>query len=547
MENLLRQRDELKEKIRELDELQTTGVKKILRAIEHQRWFFFSNNEKILFDRNTALVWANLNHFPYGKGNSMPYFDTNDYYEVRRLISETNSQKFGGFSDWKVPEPSELWSMIEDKSFPFQRGKNWRICGYFNWCVDWFGLSRKGLDDSGATSDIIPRSAYVIPCSRAFLPPNFSATPEEVLKIFTTHKLNPNFNDSEAAQLYRKIFIEKIAENKPQLVKKLSEIENQIAELENAQKKSANFDYQPLIKKFDAAAIAKSPIKYFDAVLVVTDELFDALQELATGNAQIIAESLPLSRKIAESPVESSQFKPCENDLFTKRQKFLKKRLELSIDEPVRKIQFVRTQAENFFARLDAISGDNNLIGDLAEIQAESRADFEFLVETMARIINKTRRNINFFAEQKKFAATAVNEHFGWRDDYLRFKTDLRNEFQAICEKSGVDDEKFVEWFDDWQSKRFEIEQKLLPLIEFVFNGGSVEIFDRALKILREYRNSVDKFYLYERKNFQNPSEVIFALKNLAEKFQRALQTSKSCENAVERRFLARFAQQLPG
>ena len=41
------------------------GVKKILQAIQKQRWYFFANNDKILLDKDTALLWANLDKFPY--------------------------------------------------------------------------------------------------------------------------------------------------------------------------------------------------------------------------------------------------------------------------------------------------------------------------------------------------------------------------------------------------------------------------------------------------------------------------------------------------
>ena len=93
MENLLRQRDELTTKIGELDRLSTTGTEKILQAIQNQRWFFFSNNKYILFDRDTALIWANLNYFPHGiiyngEKNFVGYSCTKNYVEVRNLLSQ---------------------------------------------------------------------------------------------------------------------------------------------------------------------------------------------------------------------------------------------------------------------------------------------------------------------------------------------------------------------------------------------------------------------------------------------------------------------------
>ena len=70
--------------------------------------------------------------------------------------------------------------------------------------------------------------------------------------------LNPMFDSKAITHLYMKIFVEK-----PELLKELAEVDTQIAEMQTSQVKlTANFDYRPLLKKFDAAAINKSVIKY---------------------------------------------------------------------------------------------------------------------------------------------------------------------------------------------------------------------------------------------------------------------------------------------
>lgn len=35
----------------------------LLDAIKKQRWYFFENNDKIIFDRDTGLIWTNLKKF----------------------------------------------------------------------------------------------------------------------------------------------------------------------------------------------------------------------------------------------------------------------------------------------------------------------------------------------------------------------------------------------------------------------------------------------------------------------------------------------------
>ena len=47
----------------EINKLSGTGKERILEAIKNQRWYFFKNKTKILMDRDTGLLWANLSYF----------------------------------------------------------------------------------------------------------------------------------------------------------------------------------------------------------------------------------------------------------------------------------------------------------------------------------------------------------------------------------------------------------------------------------------------------------------------------------------------------
>ena len=43
-----------------INDLSGSAIDKILDAIKGQRWYFFKNKPKVLMDKNTALLWANL-------------------------------------------------------------------------------------------------------------------------------------------------------------------------------------------------------------------------------------------------------------------------------------------------------------------------------------------------------------------------------------------------------------------------------------------------------------------------------------------------------
>ena len=50
----------------EIAKLSGTGIDRILEAIKNQRWYFFKNKTKIMFDKRTGLLWPNLNYFNIG-------------------------------------------------------------------------------------------------------------------------------------------------------------------------------------------------------------------------------------------------------------------------------------------------------------------------------------------------------------------------------------------------------------------------------------------------------------------------------------------------
>lgn len=527
-----------------------TDTEKILQAVENQRWYFFENNDKILFDATNALIWADLRQFPYTKQDGALYSYGISYAEVKRLLAQKNSERWGGFNDWRIPNPNELWHLVEKKNFPFKRGSYWRIDGYPCWCVENRGVFNcKDLDNGGGLAYISPiRDVCVLPCSSELVPKNFSARPQEILDIFTQNNLVPKFITPEFTELYRKIFI-----NKPTVKPQSSTPTAKPTPLP-----VTIFDYRPLLAKFDTEAIAKSPIKYFDAVLSLTDELLDTLQQFEDSQKETIAENLSITLKLNAQFIANPNLKPEENSLLAERQRFLARRLELNTDEPARKILSVKAQAERFFTRLDEINSDNNVIRELAALAAEPRADFELLVENLSRIITDAQHKVNFFTANKKLVASVAKAHSAWSDAYKAFKTSLREELSAACRNESIDDEIFAAWYDDWQVKRFAIEQRFLPLAEFALKGNLSDAFEHVLNVLRVYRESVDKFYLHERKtiyqkfafqaggDLQEKFETESRLYNLAEKFQRDLQEIIFARDKTEERiFLLRLAEPL--
>lgn len=115
----------------EINQLSSDSRDTILEAIKKQRWYFIKNKPKILLDRNTGYLWANLNYFPYAKSGNSSY---NNRQEAEQAIRDFDGD---GYTHWEMPSLDDLRYMIADKTFPFKRGRDYEILGYHLWyCGD---------------------------------------------------------------------------------------------------------------------------------------------------------------------------------------------------------------------------------------------------------------------------------------------------------------------------------------------------------------------------------------------------------------------------
>ena len=171
------------------DNKPVTEEEEILSAIANQEWFSFKNNDKNFFNRNTALIWANLNYFPYEYMSGVAYPDDDDYCLVKSLLKEINSRKFGGFSSWRIPTNSEMpySSFIgTDK--------------HSSWCI----TDANGKLDSRLGGH---RCVFVIPCSSALVPQYYSGYCEEARNVFIKNNLLPAFDSQRINYLYKKHYL----------------------------------------------------------------------------------------------------------------------------------------------------------------------------------------------------------------------------------------------------------------------------------------------------------------------------------------------------
>lgn len=545
-------------------ELGGTGVEKILEAIKNQRWYFIKNKPRILFDRNTGLIWANLNTFNYLKEGGDGYYSK----EVDNIISGYSF----GMDGFRVPTCYELWQAVEDKTIPFHRKKDeyWVLLGSYYYICEYNGDRKiKNLEAQGATSELYDNkcnAGALFPCSDYLIqdtdyqekvnPSNPAYTEKErlqcTLDLFTKNELWPIFDDAEVTELYKQIYFEK-----PKLLAQLQELQTQINDLQKVTLLSSDFDYTALLAKYDLKAIDTSLIKYYQAVQQWCRELMEKVDYYEEQKASVIKDfnliSLKLSRKYETDP----NLTEAENTLLRDRQRFFQKNFSLGMNSVKTKLLAVKKQADALEYRIDEIDEGENSLRELAELEQEKRASFAFLAENTAKIIKNALRKIEYFEANHTFVMNAINIWENWTEGYRVFKTTYKEDMKHDCEDDGIEEEIWSAWYQDWQQLRYAIELKMQPVIERGLRG-SMPTNKEVKTSVPEQLIHIDKFYKEERKGiyqkfaFQAGGDLQekFETESSLYKFVAMLQSELqdiifNCKNAEDRVWILNWANSL--
>lgn len=295
-------------------------------------------------------------------------------------------------------------------------------------------------------------------------------------------------------------------------------------------------DAQTILNGYAVAEIEKSPIKYYKATQKVVDELLNVIQSQETAQKESIGELTRTILKLNAKYIENPHLTPEENTLLATRQEFLVRKLAFGSEEIKREMLLVKEQAEVFFKKLSEINMGYESLREMAKLEREERPSFGFLVENLVELVQSALTRLNFFTAHKKIILEIISAHSAFSEEYKSFRTSLREEMRAISRSESIEEEIFINWYDEWAKKRILIEQRLLPLFEFVLKGYLGDKIGQVVAILRQYRDKVDEFYLNERKNIyqkfvftsggdlQEKFEVESEINKLSNAFQRELQ-----------------------
>lgn len=278
---------------------------KILTAIANQRWFFFENKPKILMDKLTGILWANLDYFPYDNNKPVSYYKIDT---AKSLLKKYYN--IGNEENWSIPTFEEIVYIVRANDFPFCEGGYRYIKNNFQWfCKKNYGIIT--VIDLKTLSLMDTVWGYVLPCNYFFvegtnyqdkMSNNFYSSKEKaqfVLALFLKNKLIPIFDNKEITVLYKKAYIEK----------SLVQVTKQVINT------PVNFNYTDLLSKYNLTEIDKSVIKYYQSVSQWLNELLDNLDGFEQQKQNIINEFNNITLKLS-SQLSNNGLSVEENNLL---------------------------------------------------------------------------------------------------------------------------------------------------------------------------------------------------------------------------------------
>lgn len=588
---LSRQKNELQAKLATLEnelrsagaavqELSGTGAARILEAIKQQRWFFFKNKPEVLLDRDTGLLWNNPAYIPFLKANGSSF----GLDEAKKMSGE--AVEIAGWENWKIVNALQFEKIARDDSgYPYYTGGYYQIANESGVIMDRTdtGYIQFYWTDNDYRSGKATDHGIFLICNAALVSGSvYEAdrandkiyTENErlqfTLDLFVNHGLEPIFDDAEAVQLYRQIYIEK-----PALLEQLADVEMQLEALQQTVQLSSAFDYTVLLADYDISAIDGSVIQYYQAVLSLADDFLEKLAAYEEEKSSTIRDFNAISLKLGAKYKESPQLTEEENRLLAERQKFLAKHLDLGMDTVKKQLLAVKRQAEELEDRMEEINCGSQAIAELAVLEKEDRAGFSLLAENMANMVKQFLLKSEFFEQNRSYVSNIIVLWDAWTEYYKIFKTKMYEELKASCEEESIEEEVYQGWYEDWQKKRLRIEQQFLPLAAFSLKGNLLEMgfvvdlqqntatkpntkAEQVLLLLQEYKEGIDRFYLENRKNiyqkfaFQAGGDLQEKFETESELYKQSMEFQKKLQDIIfaldgaeERLFLLKWAAPL--
>ncbi len=550
------------------------GEQSILNAIKTQRFYFFKNKVKFVFDKTTALIWPNIEYYNLGKREDDTNYHENWNYD--EALNYLKTFELDNIKSWRMPSFNEVRNLVKNRLFPFihptyhsiykkkwNRGYNTLVNDGTNKCTV-LGYPNWNEIKIGDTS-----SNALYPCSPSFVEKDYEQNVSETnniynadekakmtLNVFLKNNLIPLFdNNPELTDVFVKLYIEK-----PKLVEQLKELNKKISEAGPIKREFLkDLDYNNFIKDYNLNEINNSVIKYFQNIIKFEKSLLSEIDEYEIQNNNLLSSTFKVIDFINEKYSNDENFFEEENNLFNNRLDFFKKYFDFGLENLKNSLIAFKNEGELLEKELFGINYGNKArkFDDLEKFQNKKYPSFSFIAENSSEIVKDKILQLKWFEQNETTIFDVIKLHKETLENYKLFKDKTQKDYYKNCKNDSIEEENYLSWFKEWNKEIYLINLKLLPLIEsFVIGLLPVEIVYELIKVIFDYKQNVDNFYLNERKNihtkfafvdngnlqekFEKESEFTKILNSFQEKLENIIFSNKSSQQKI---FIIRWAK----
>ena len=487
--------ESIKAKILNISEtiLSSSGVtKQIIDAISKNRIYNFSNIEKLVFDSYTGCLFPNKDLFP----NSLKFYKSRCLPSTFKTeLTNFLIENIDGYKNFNLPDDSNIIFYARSISnIVCNNVTNYLAtdssCDNDNDITKHFrGDTRGSHVNNGVSALAFPFSAQF--ASDVFFPDASSFTvtdhAQKVLNLFIQEGWIPKFDDEEITKLYEKMYI-----TRPALIKQLSEINEALAAMPAPKLGFADgIDFNELIKEHDLASIRSSHVQYYAETIRWFDNLLSNLDAFIHEHADLLSDAQTLTNRLTVAPHDD------EYPVLTERAEYLVRHLDFGVETLQSELIAFKNEA---VAGRDVLANARNL-ASLREIEKQERPDFYLVAEHTSDMVKRQLAGVDWFREHKALAATLIDLHETWRDDFHLFEHTTRDHFMKKCEDESIAEEQADGWFAEWRKERLLLEEHLLPLMKSgIEKVIPVEVMIAAVDVLKTaILDRLGRFFFDER------------------------------------------------
>lgn len=479
---------ELADLRRELKHKGQGKKQELLTGMKRKRWYFFKNYPLWVFDRNTGLLWPNLDYVELFFG---PRVEVAKQVELHEL------------GNWSVPTYQDLKTAWEDRSFPFLN-VNYQVVCRKKWQEEQRFQTEEGFilssDFSYNTGDYSSYALY--PCNRKYatdefqpgrhnrLYPDGLESERRLLQFFLDEHLMPFFEDEGQQEIFHKIV------RRRELMKQYGKL------LGEGIGSDMVYALPELLTRCreDALQYTQSvtTLQFYQVAHQWLSKFTTALEDYGSTHRRDM-EVLERIKETINRP-DLERIEESQRDSALLRRFCLNKVAKVSLAELQQQIKIISEDVEKIGRDFQEVLTATGSLDRLAALENSRRPSLNFLLQFVCQEIQTALAGLEW--QEKHVAVMEIVAQCQTKlyEYYTEVLPEGAQSLAEQCAEHSLDPELAAGWHERWLQEIKMVDGRVLPLFHAVQEGiipDATAVF-LGQKLL-QYADQVRRFYLEYR------------------------------------------------